>query len=214
MIRGLIALMLLAPVPALAARGPRLDVRIEGVPAAVHAGESVVVSWGELPRDVETVEILLSTDDGRHFARVVSPAFERGRRSHRWRVPDVSAGRARLMLRALGARGERMGVASAAFRIEPAPAAAAGPPAGPVRGPGAGRGGPDPGAADPGGADGSDIAIVAGGPRCRISISTGLPEPARPDASVRAERPAATPGRGPGATRPVPVFPRRLPLRI
>lgn len=117
---ALVPLFLLAAAPAVALRGPRLEVRVQSLPGTLRAGETVVISWDELPGDVAEMELLLSLDDGRRFTMRISPELDGRTRSYHWRVPDLAADRARLQIRAGGARGEREGVPSAAFRIEPA----------------------------------------------------------------------------------------------
>ena len=112
-------LVLLLPAPALAMRGPRLDVRVQSLPGTLRGGETVVLSWDALPDDVEQIELLLSLDDGRRFTTRISPELDGRSTTWRWRVPAIEAARARLVIRAWGARGERHGVPSVAFRIEP-----------------------------------------------------------------------------------------------
>jgi hypothetical protein len=109
---------LLALVLALAARpGAAAGRGSLAVPAVVTAGESVVLRWSSLPADVDELEIVLSLDGGRTFPVRVSPELEAREGVYRWRVPDLPAGRARLMLRVGGKRGERTGALSPEFRI-------------------------------------------------------------------------------------------------
>jgi hypothetical protein len=112
----------LAPAPAHAAPGPA---RLWPGPE-VAAGQVIELSWGELPAGVHEMEILLSLDDGRHFAVRVSPELDAHERSFRWRVPNLPAGRARLRMRLGRERAEIETESSAPFRIvgsdsEPAP---------------------------------------------------------------------------------------------
>jgi hypothetical protein len=69
------------------------------VPAMVHAGAVIELRWSDLPADAEELEILLSLDDGEHFAIRVSPELEAHERRFRWRVPNLPAERARLRVR-------------------------------------------------------------------------------------------------------------------
>ena len=119
MVRLLVLLVLLLPAPALAMRGPRLDVRVQSLPGTLRSGETVVLSWDALPDDVEQIELLLSLDDGRRFTTRISPELDGRTTTWRWCVPAIDAARARLVIRAWGTRGERHGVPSVAFRIEP-----------------------------------------------------------------------------------------------
>jgi len=118
-----LALMLaLAPAPAFAARGPALA----WPGGELTAGQIVELSWGELPAGVGELEILLSLDDGRHYAVRVSPELDARERSFRWRVPLLPAARARLRMRLGSARAEIETEPTEPFRIvgslsEPAP---------------------------------------------------------------------------------------------
>lgn len=112
----------LAPAPARAARGPALA----WPGPEVVAGQVIELSWGDLPGGVEEMEILLSLDDGRHYAVRVSPELDARERSFRWRVPNLPAGRARLRMRLGSERAEIETEPTEPFRIvgldtEPAP---------------------------------------------------------------------------------------------
>ena len=87
------------------------------VPAVVTAGQSVELRWSALPADVEELELVLSLDGGRTYPVRVSPELEAREGGYRWRVPDLPAARARLMLRMGGEEGERAGARSREFRI-------------------------------------------------------------------------------------------------
>ena len=111
----LLGLVLAAAVPSGSAAGAGaapLD-----VPAVVTAGQWVELRWSGLPADVEELEIVLSLDGGRTYPVRVSPELEAPEGCYRWRVPDLPAARARLMLRIGGERGERAGAHSREFRI-------------------------------------------------------------------------------------------------
>jgi hypothetical protein len=88
------------------------------VPAVVTAGQSVELRWSALPADAEELEIVLSLDGGRSYHVRVSPELDAREGGYRWRVPDLPAARARLMLRMGGEAGERVGALSREFRIE------------------------------------------------------------------------------------------------
>ena len=60
---------------------------------------------------------MLSLDGGRTYPVRVSPELEAREGGYRWRVPDLPAARARLMLRLGGEAGERAGALSREFRI-------------------------------------------------------------------------------------------------
>ena len=92
----LAALVLALPAaPALAAPGPALA----WPGAEIRAGQTVELSWSELPAGVEEMEILLSLDDGRHYSIRVSPELDAHERRYLWRVPNLPAARARLRMR-------------------------------------------------------------------------------------------------------------------
>jgi hypothetical protein len=88
------------------------------VPAVVTAGQSVELRWSLLPADAEELEIVLSLDGGRTYPVRVSPELDAREGGYRWRVPDLPAAHARLMLRMGGEGGERVGALSRGFRIE------------------------------------------------------------------------------------------------
>jgi hypothetical protein len=115
-IRGLILVALFAqlllPQHAFAAPAPIV------VPeAVVHAGESVELNWGDLPRGAEEMEILLSLDDGAHYTQRVTAEIEPRARHIVWRVPNVASPHARLRIRYGTARREVETAPSAAFEI-------------------------------------------------------------------------------------------------
>ena len=91
-------------------------------PATVRHGEEYVTALPELPADVEECELILLLEDGSHRAIRLTPEREVFEGPLRWRMPRVSATRARLVLRAGGEFGEAESAPSEAFTIEgPAP---------------------------------------------------------------------------------------------
>ena len=94
-----------------AARPVVVDTPGRGQP--LEAGTSVEVSWSGLPRDAEEVELLLSVDGGRRVAVRLTEQLSPAGHSWIWRVPNISSGRASLVL--------RMGIAGR--EIESAPSA-------------------------------------------------------------------------------------------
>ena len=65
----------------------------------LEAGSAVEVAWSALPRDVDEVEILLSLDGGARRQLRLTEQLHAGSRSYSWRVPNLSAPRAVLVLR-------------------------------------------------------------------------------------------------------------------
>lgn len=76
-------------------REPRLDLPDGRV---VRPGQSVDLSWSAAD-DIRELEILLSTDGGRHYAVCISPQLDPGARHFTWRVPDVAGAELRLRIR-------------------------------------------------------------------------------------------------------------------
>jgi len=91
--RALVAIAIFA-FPAWSAAGT-----LGSIPAVLHPGEDVVLRWGELPADIEEMELLLSLDDGRTFNLHVSAELDPHEPRFRWRVPNVAAEHARLAIR-------------------------------------------------------------------------------------------------------------------
>ena len=84
----------------------------------LRSGSAVEVRWAIPDPGAEELELLLSVDDGRHYAVRVSPELD-GRTDHfEWRVPRLSTARARLRLRMRIDGREVESEPSAAFVIE------------------------------------------------------------------------------------------------
>jgi hypothetical protein len=89
---------------------------------SLQGGAVVEVSWAGVPSDAEEVELLLSLDGGRRVAVRLTEELSSGDRSYLWRVPNLSARRAALVLR-MGIEGQEIESApSAVFEIRPEPA--------------------------------------------------------------------------------------------
>lgn len=84
---------------------------------AVRAGQLVEVRWDGVPAETEEMELLLSLDDGASFPVRLTKELERDRRSAYWRVPNLPAGRARLLVRYESDGVETEGQKGPAFRI-------------------------------------------------------------------------------------------------
>jgi hypothetical protein len=85
----------------------------------LEAGTVVEVSWSGLPDDAEEVELLLSLDGGRRVEVRLTEQLSPAGRSYSWRVPNISARRASLVLR-MGIEGHEIESApSAPFEILP-----------------------------------------------------------------------------------------------
>lgn len=85
----------------------------------LEAGTVVEVSWSGLPGNAEEVELLLSLDGGRRVAVRLTEQLSPAGRSYFWRVPNISARRASLVLR-MGIEGREIESApSAPFEILP-----------------------------------------------------------------------------------------------
>jgi hypothetical protein len=107
-----LAFVMLACALLRAAPAARADVRVsEGVHErrtaivitpdrpVVESGDLIELTWGDVLRDVEEMELLLSIDDGRHFPLRISPELEPHSKRYRWRVPNVPTDQARIRVR-------------------------------------------------------------------------------------------------------------------
>jgi hypothetical protein len=120
--RGLIAFAGICLLAASAEAGARSVVFTAPAPGQILQGGTVVeVSWSGVPANAEEVELLLSLDGGRRVALRLTEQLSSGDRSYLWRVPNLSAGSAALILR-LGIGGREIESApSVLFEILPEP---------------------------------------------------------------------------------------------
>jgi hypothetical protein len=94
-------------------------VLVTGIREGVHAGEKIDLRWSGVDPSTDELEILLSVDDGHHFALRVSPELDARAGHYIWRVPNLAAANARLRVRFEHAGREIEGGMSAPFRITP-----------------------------------------------------------------------------------------------
>ena len=205
---ALLATALLAAPAAAAVRLPAPD-----PPAhAIRTGELVVTALPELPEGADEVELYLVPESGAPRIRV-SPERDAAEGRIVWRMPALSARRARLVLRAGGANAEGEPRASAAFDAAP-------PGEGELARALAGR-------------SEAGFVLPAGGAAAGPALASGggpslLPDPAAPRAAEDAPAPtlsAAAPAAGRGAPfpraaaralpagTPLPATPAQVPLR-
>jgi hypothetical protein len=109
----------LAAVPPARADAPVLHLAA----AELRAGEAVELRWTGLPPGTEELEILLSLDDGRSYPLRVTAELEPCAGGFRWRVPNLAAARARLLLRYGERHRESNAGPTAPFRIVADPGA-------------------------------------------------------------------------------------------
>jgi hypothetical protein len=113
-----VGLLGLAVAPAVRAEG-RFELPVAGQTAA---GPTLEVSWTVVvrPAAADELEIVLSLDDGMSFPIRVSPPLPAGALAFHWRIPPLSADRARVAVR-MGRRGspesERVVAVSGRFAI-------------------------------------------------------------------------------------------------
>jgi hypothetical protein len=122
-----LALLLALTLPATSAlASARADISgpvlVTGIRDGVRAGEEIELRWSGADPSIDELEILLSVDDGRHFALRVSPELDARAGRYLWRVPNLATANARLRVRFQHGGREIEGGASAAFRITPDPA--------------------------------------------------------------------------------------------
>jgi len=171
----------------------------------VRAGEALDLAWSRAD-SIRELEILLSTDGGRHYASCISPRLDPGVRHFRWRVPADARGELRLRIRFNRGGREIEGAPTAALDV----ARSGDGSAEPLALPPAAGGGPE----GPGRSAGRDAPLrgLAWGTGERASDSEADPRLASP------ATPASLPARARGATspaaiRPLPRTPRFVPLR-
>ena len=112
----LLGLLLLLPT---AGAGSEVRLLLPEGPT-LRPGQTVEVSWQGVPESARECELLLELTAGRPSARV-GARFEHGEASFAWRVPNLPATRARLVLRA-GIRHEEVEVGwSEPFEIVASP---------------------------------------------------------------------------------------------
>ncbi len=120
LMRGLRALagLCLLGVSALATARP-VVVTAPGKGEPLRAGSVVEVSWSNVPANAEEVELLLSLDGGKRVAVRLTEQLSPAGLSYVWRVPNLTATRASLVLR-MGIEGREIESApSATFEIVP-----------------------------------------------------------------------------------------------
>jgi len=100
--------------PAVELIAPRGGTVLEG-------GSETTLQWSasSLPANAEEWEAFLSFDGGRYYATRITPHLDAGRRSFRWRVPNVAASDVRILLRLGNEREERAIEFPQTFRIVP-----------------------------------------------------------------------------------------------
>jgi len=87
--------------------------------AVLEGGRETTIVWsaGVLPAHVEEWEAFLSLDGGAYYAVRITPHLDADTRSFRWRVPNVAASQARILLRVGDERDERVVEFPQAFQI-------------------------------------------------------------------------------------------------
>jgi hypothetical protein len=92
---------LIASVGPLSAAPPRVTLLAPRADERVAGGRETTLAWSapNLPERAEEWEAFLSLDDGAHYPIRLTPHLDTHIRTFRWRVPNVAASRARLLLR-------------------------------------------------------------------------------------------------------------------
>jgi hypothetical protein len=107
------------PVRANSASPPASGTRV----ADVRAGQTVVLTWANIPAAAREIEVLLSVDGGERFTLRATAAVDRARGVVRWRVPNLPTSRARLRLRWGDGASETLAPPTEEFRILADPSA-------------------------------------------------------------------------------------------
>ncbi|HET7225313.1 MAG TPA: hypothetical protein VFK69_06305, partial [Candidatus Eisenbacteria bacterium] len=113
----LAAIVMLVMLPATARASAPTPGAFGPLPAELHAGQTVELTWDRAPAGARELEILLYPSPDARTAIRVTAEIDGERSRARWRVPNVPAEGARLALRWGDAGGEFAGAWSAPFRI-------------------------------------------------------------------------------------------------
>lgn len=92
------------------------EVRLDAV---MQGGHDAVIAVGAMPAGAEEWEAFLSVDGGAHYAVRITPHLDASIRSYRFRVPNVAARDARILLRTGDEVHERIVRVPRSFAIEP-----------------------------------------------------------------------------------------------
>jgi hypothetical protein len=85
----------------------------------LHGGHDATIAVGALPGDAEEWEAFLSVDGGAHYAVRITPHLDASIRAYRFRVPNVAAHDARVLIRTGDEVHERIVSIPRSFTIEP-----------------------------------------------------------------------------------------------
>lgn len=118
--KGLVFAACLA-IAASAQAAPPLELIAPRAGAVLDGGSESTLVWSaaSLPAGVEEWEAFLSLDGGRYYAVGITPHLDAGIRSFRWRVPNVAAAHARILIRAGDERDEYLIELPQTFSIVP-----------------------------------------------------------------------------------------------
>ena len=100
---------------------PRVDLIAPRAGAILEGGHETVIEWSaaSLPDHAEEWEAFLSFDGGKYYAVRITPHLDAGTRQFRWRVPNVAASSARILIRVGDEKDERVVEFPQTFRIVP-----------------------------------------------------------------------------------------------
>ncbi|HEY2091129.1 MAG TPA: hypothetical protein VGJ81_04525 [Thermoanaerobaculia bacterium] len=85
----------------------------------LHGGHDAVIAIDSLPAGAEEWEAFLSVDGGAHYAVRITPHLDASIRSYRFRVPNVAAHDARVLIRTGDEVHERIVAIPRSFTIDP-----------------------------------------------------------------------------------------------
>jgi len=86
--------------------------------AVLHGGHDAVIAVGAMPAGAEEWEAFLSVDGGAHYAVRITPHLDASIHSYRFRVPNVAARDARILLRTGDEVHERIVMIPRSFTID------------------------------------------------------------------------------------------------
>ena len=85
----------------------------------LHGGHDALIAVGTMPAGAEEWEAFLSVDGGAHYAVRITPHLDASIHAYRFRVPNVAARDARILLRTGDELHERIVTVPRPFAIEP-----------------------------------------------------------------------------------------------
>jgi hypothetical protein len=120
----LCSLIAMAGVALTVEAAPRITLTAPRAATVLEGGSETVIEWSasSLPAHAEEWEAFLSLDGGKYYAVRITPHLDARLRSFRWRVPNLAASNARILIRVGDERDEEVIAFAQTFRLVAGPA--------------------------------------------------------------------------------------------